>query len=78
MLPPTERASIIQLVRLDVLYGLLFSPERDNPARVVGYSLVLPDVGLVFCARLVTYPDRHVFQSCINIHQLVYRDPFGS
>lgn len=42
MLPPTERASIIQLVRLDVLYGLLFSPERDNPARVVGYSLVLP------------------------------------
>jgi hypothetical protein len=42
MLPPTERASVIQLVRLDVSYGLLFSPERDDPARVIGYSLALP------------------------------------
>jgi hypothetical protein len=53
MLPPTERTSVIQLVRLDLLYGLLFSPERDDPARVVGYSLALPDVGFVLCVRLV-------------------------
>lgn len=46
MLPPAERASVIQLVRLDLFYGMLFSPERDDPARVVRYSLALP---VVFC-----------------------------
>jgi hypothetical protein len=49
MLPPTERTSVIQLVRLDLLYRLLFSPELDDLARVVRDSLVLPDVGFVFC-----------------------------
>ena len=49
MLPPTERTSVIQLVCLSVSYESLFSPERDDPARLVRYPLALPDVGFVLC-----------------------------
>ena len=75
MLPPTERTSVIQLVRLDLSYELLFSPERDDPANVVRHSLVLPRR---LCLLRLTCVNWHVFLSCKYIHQLVYRDPFDS
>lgn len=49
MLPPTERASVIQLVRLNlIIWIILFSLARGEPARVLRHSLIsLSDMGFV-------------------------------
>jgi hypothetical protein len=78
MLPPTERASVLQLVRLgpSCIMWEVDSLASDSPARIIRYSLTLPVVLLPLVHSLCVDP--HVFQGCIYIRKLVYRDSFES
>jgi len=64
MLPPTERASVVQLVRIDLIIWEIDSLERVDPACVVRHSLALPVVGFVFALDL---PRPHMYSRAVYI-----------
>jgi hypothetical protein len=69
MLPPTERASVIQLVRIDLIIWEIDSLECVDLACVVRHSLALPIVGFVFALDL---PRPHMYSRAEYIHHLIY------